>query len=63
MKTVVQNLDDENQITCEDCGRKDKIGHAVVNHRGGAVRIVCHGCFLQKCTELLYPEKEVNGVH
>ena len=61
-KEVLGKLDDQKQITCEECGRKDSLGHAIVDHGEGRVKMVCHDCFKEKYKKVLYGET-VGGIH
>ncbi len=57
-KEVLGRLDGENQTTCEDCGRKDKIGHAIIDHDTDKIKMVCHDCFVSKYEDFVYPENK-----
>jgi uncharacterized Zn finger protein len=53
-KTVLKKMDENNEITCEDCGKKDKIGHGIVDNATDTIKMVCHECFKNKYHGLLY---------
>lgn len=54
IKKVLEKLNADGTVTCEDCGNKDMIGHAIVDHHGGTVAVVCHVCFVAKYQDGLY---------
>jgi len=45
MNKVLNKINDNSQVKCEDCGEITKIGHAIVNHQDNNVKIVCDSCF------------------
>jgi hypothetical protein len=61
MKAVFSKLNQNQEITCEDCGRKAMISHAIVDHEENRVKIVCNDCFLNGYKDLLYSEVEWNA--
>ena len=54
MKAVLEKVDDQNRITCEDCGKKDMMSHVIVDHAFGTIKIVCHSCFVAKYQDGIY---------
>jgi len=56
-KQVLEKIDENREITCEDCGEKDCLGHALIDHETGTVKMVCHNCFVNKYQEFLYSGK------
>jgi len=51
---VFKKLDGEGKATCEDCGNKSKITHAIVDHDTNIIKVVCHSCFESKYQAFLY---------
>jgi transcription elongation factor Elf1 len=47
-KAILEKLDENNQVTCEECGSKSPLAHALVDHATGSVKVVCHSCYLKK---------------
>ena len=60
---LLKRLDENNQITCEDCGQKDDIGHGIIDHDTDTLKVVCHNCFTRKYQDFLYPEEEQGEIH
>jgi hypothetical protein len=56
IKKVLERLNKNREITCEDCGNKDKVGHGIIDHSAETVRVVCHRCFNSKYEEGLYAD-------
>ena len=54
MKTILEKLQTDNSITCEDCGATDRIGHMIIDHHAKAVKAVCHSCFVTKYQNAVY---------
>jgi transcription elongation factor Elf1 len=54
MKAVLEKLNPDMSITCEDCGNQDKVGHFIVDHQANTVKAVCHSCFVKKYQAGLY---------
>jgi transcription elongation factor Elf1 len=54
MKAVLQKINPDRTITCEDCGNKDMVGHMVIDHEASTVKAVCHSCFVTKYQNALY---------
>ena len=48
MKKLLQQVDYKGQILCDDCGKIDKIGHAIIDHQDNTVKVVCNKCFKDK---------------
>lgn len=51
INAISSKLADDNRITCEECGRKDAQGHAIIDHQAKTVRMVCSRCW-QKYDQL-----------
>ena len=56
-KAVLEKMDENDEITCEDCGLKDKIAHAIVDHGSDKIMVVCNDCFNAKYRDGLYPNR------
>jgi hypothetical protein len=54
IRAVLEKLEADNSITCEDCGNRDKLGHFIIEHQAETVRAVCHTCFVTKYQNALY---------
>jgi hypothetical protein len=54
MKAVIQKLQCDNTITCEDCGAADRMSHVIVDHHFGTVKTVCHSCFVNRYQAGIY---------
>ena len=48
LTAIAGRLDKDYQAICSDCGSKCKIIHAIVDHDENSVKVVCHGCYLDK---------------
>jgi hypothetical protein len=59
-KAALEKLNPDGSITCEDCEKKDMIGHVIVDHQAQSVKVVCHDCFTTKYQAALYG-KEYNA--
>lgn len=53
-KAVIERLDEHNEATCEDCHKKDKVIHGIVDHDTDTLKVVCHNCFVSKYKDGLY---------
>jgi hypothetical protein len=62
-KEVLERLDEEDKTTCEDCREKDKISHAIVDHRDNTVKVVCDKCFRGKYQDFIYSGKDKGKIH
>jgi transcription elongation factor Elf1 len=54
IKAVIEKINPDRTITCEDCGDKDMIGHMIIDHQAETVKAVCHSCFVTKYQSGLY---------
>ena len=56
MRTILEKLHDNHSATCEDCGKKAMLSHAIIDHGENRVKIICNDCFLNGYQDLLYSE-------
>jgi hypothetical protein len=54
MKAVLKKIGINEMVTCEDCGKRDRLGHFIINHDENTVKGVCHSCFVTKYQAGLY---------
>ena len=54
MKAVIEKINSDNTLTCEDCGETVRLGHMVVYHPTETVKAVCHSCFVAKYQAGIY---------
>ena len=57
MKAVLEKLQGDGTTVCENCGKKDRVGHVIIDHHFGTVKTVCHSCFVAKYERALYGEE------
>ena len=48
IEKALKQIDDNGQVSCSDCGAIAKLGHLIVNHQNGTVKLVCDKCFKDK---------------
>jgi transcription elongation factor Elf1 len=61
LKTALEKLDSNYTITCEDCGKQDTIGHAIIDHDQNTIKVVCNACFLNGYKDLLYSDRKLEN--
>jgi hypothetical protein len=54
MKAILERVNADHSTTCEDCGRKTIVSHAIVDHEACSVKVVCHDCFIIRYQAGLY---------
>ena len=62
MKKVIEKLNPDKSITCEDCGNKDMIGHMIIDHEANTAKVVCRSCFVAKYEGGLYGNSKTGNI-